>query len=105
MLPIMKIHTGDKVVVISGKDRGKSGKVIRSLPQKEKVIVEGVNVVKRHERPKKSNQKGQIVDRAMPIHVSNVALVDQKSGKSTRVGYRVEEGKKVRIARKSNTIV
>ena len=70
----MKVKTGDKVTVIAGKDKGKSGKVLKAIPRDQKVVVEGVNVVKKHQRAKKGNEKGQIVDKAMPIHVSNVAL-------------------------------
>ena len=74
----MKIHKGDMVRVLAGKDRGKSGKVLVALPKRERVVVEGVNKVKKHERPRKANQKGQMVERAMPLHVSNVALVQDK---------------------------
>lgn len=68
----LHVKTGDTVVVLTGKDKGKSGKVIKAFPRKDVVIVEGVNIRKKHERPKKANQKGQIVEKAMPIHVSNV---------------------------------
>ena len=74
----MKIHKGDIVKVLTGRDRGRSGKVLEAFPKKERVLVEGVNKVKKHERPRKANQKGQIVERAMPIHISNVALVKEK---------------------------
>jgi len=98
----MKIHKGDTVIVIAGKDRGKNGKVLRAFPRRDMVLVEGVNIVKRHQRPTKSNQKGQIIDKTIPLHVSNVALRDPKSGKAVRVKYTIEEGgTKVRIARKS----
>lgn len=79
----MKIRKDDNVIVISGKDRGKTGKVVKALPREDKVIIAGVNVVKHHERPRKSGQKGQVIDKTMPIHVSNVMLVDSK-GKRTR---------------------
>lgn len=101
----MKIRKGDSVIVLSGKDRGKSGKIIRAFPNAQKVLVEGVNIVKRHQRPTRSNQKGQIIDKAMPLHVSNVALRDPKSGKPTRAGYRIEGNKKVRVARKSGIVI
>ena len=97
----MKIKKGDTVIILAGKDRGKSGKVLRVLPEKGKVLVEGINMFKKHQRPSRSNQRGQVVDMAMPIQVSNVALIDPKSGKATRAGYRIEGGKKVRIARRS----
>lgn len=71
----MKIHKGDMVKILTGRDRGKSGKVLEAFPKKERVLVDGVNKVKKHERPRKANQKGQVVERAMPIHISNVALV------------------------------
>ena len=74
----MKIHKGDIVRVLTGRDRGRSGKVLEAFPKKERVLVEGVNKVKKHERPRKANQKGQIVERAMPLHISNVALVKEK---------------------------
>jgi len=94
----MKIKKDDTVVVISGKDKGKQGKVVRAFPEADKVIVEGVNVAKRHQKPTRSMQQGGIIDKAMPIHVSNVALV--VDGKPTRVGYRVDaDGQKVRVAR------
>ena len=94
----MKIKKDDTVVVLSGKDKGKQGKVVRALPEVDKVIVEGVNVAKRHQKPTRSMQQGGIIDKAMPIHVSNVALV--VDGKPTRVGFRVgADGQKVRVAK------
>ena len=94
----MKIRKDDTVVVISGKDKGKQGKVVRVLPDAGKVVVEGVNVAKRHQKPTRSMQQGGIIDKAMPIDASNVALV--VDGKPTRVGYRVEaDGTKVRVAK------
>jgi len=97
----MKIRKGDNVVVIAGKDRGKTGTVLRAFPKTSKVLIDGINMAKRHERRKRQGQKGQIVERAFPINVSNVALKDGKTGKPTRVGYKVEDGKKVRIAKAS----
>lgn len=94
----MKIKKGDNVIVIGGKDRGKSGKVLRAFPRESKVVVEGVNILKKHQRPTKNNQKGQIVDKTMPIHVSNVMIVDGK-GKRSRVGYRTVGEQKQRFAR------
>jgi large subunit ribosomal protein L24 len=94
----MKIRKDDTVVVLSGKDKGKHGKVVRTFPAQDKLIVEGVNVAKRHQKPTRSMQQGGIIDKAMPIHVSNVALV--VDGKPTRVGYRVgADGQKVRVAK------
>lgn len=97
----MKIKKGDTVIVISGKDKGKSGKVLRALPAQERVVVEGVNVVKRHQKSRRRGQSGQIVDKTMPVHVSNVALVDPESGKPTRVGITRVDGKRIRVAKKS----
>lgn len=88
-------------MVIAGKDKGKKGKVLRAFPDESQVIVDGVNVKKRHQRPTKTNQHGQIVDKTLPIHVSNVMIIDPKTNKPTRVGYKVENGKKFRIAKKS----
>jgi large subunit ribosomal protein L24 len=94
----MKIRKDDTVVVLSGKDKGKHGKVVRVLPDAGKVIVEGVNVAKRHQKPTRSMQQGGIIDKAMPIDASNVALV--VDGKPTRVGYRIDpDGVKVRVAK------
>lgn len=94
----MKIHKGDTVVVLSGKDKGKQGEVVRAIPASGKVVVEGVNVAKRHQKPTRSMQQGGIIDKAMPMDASNVALL--AGGKATRVGYRIDDnGKKVRVAR------
>ena len=101
----MKIKKGDKVIVISGKDRGKTGAVVRALPREDLVIVEGVNVKKRHERSRKSGQRGQIVEKTLPIHVSNVMMVDPKKGGRTRVRISNEGGKRVRIAAKSGATI
>lgn len=97
----MKIKKGDKVIVISGKDRGKSGKVLRALPREDRVVVEGVNIVKRHQRATKQRQSGQIVDKTLPVHVSNVMVVDPKKGVRTRVGIKRVNGKYTRVAKKS----
>lgn len=96
----MKIKTGDKVVVITGKDRGKSGKVERVFPKENQILVEGINLKKKHEKPR-GNRKGQVVERAMPFHVSNVMIADPKSGKGTRIGIMRKEGVRVRVAKKS----
>lgn len=72
----MKIKKGDKVKILTGRDRGKSGKVLFAFPKRERVLIEGINMVKRHERPRKAGQKGQVVERALPIHVSNVARIE-----------------------------
>ena len=96
----MKIKKGDEVIVISGKYKGVKGKVLMARPSESRVVVEGVNRHKWHVKPTQ-DQPGHIVDREAPIHVSNVALVKQKKKKATRVGYKVDGDKKVRIAKKS----
>ena len=95
----MKIKKNDNVIVIAGKDKGKTAKVVRAFPKDDKIIVEGVNMKKKHERARKANSKGQIVEKAMPIHVSNVMLVEGKKG--VRAGSKVIGDKNVRISRKS----
>jgi len=97
----MKIKTKDNVIIIAGKDKGKVGKVIRTIPKEDKVIVEGVNMKKKHQKPRGRGEKGQTVEFTAPIHVSNVMLEDSKTKKATRVGYKMINGKKVRIAKKS----
>ncbi|MFC0013870.1 MULTISPECIES: 50S ribosomal protein L24 [Allobacillus] len=97
----MHVKKGDKVVVISGKDKGKEGTILEAFPKKERVLVEGVNYVKKHAQPSQDNPQGGILTIEAPIHVSNVMPVDPKSGQPTRVGYEVKDGKKVRIAKKS----
>ena len=96
----MKIKKGDRVRVLSGKDRGKEGTVMRAIPEKQKVIVDGVNIAKKHQKPTRVTMQGGIIDKDMPIHVSNVAILCPKDG-PTRVGYRIDgDGTKVRICRK-----
>ena len=98
----MKIKKGDRVVVLKGKDRGKEGTVMRVLPTAGKVIVDGVNVAKKHQKPTKSTMQGGIIDKDMPIDASNVAIVSPKDGKATRVGYKIEDdGTKVRICKRT----
>lgn len=101
----MNIKKDDKVIVISGKDKGKTSKVIKAFPAENKVLVEGVNIKKKHQKPTRSGQKGQIVDKAFPIDVSNVMIVDPKSGKRTRVGKKLVGDKFVRVAKKSETVI
>lgn len=101
----MHIKTGDKVVIISGKDKGKEGVVLVAQPSTNKVTVEGVNVVKKHVRPSQMNPDGGIVEFEAPIHASNVMIVDPKSGKPTRVGFKFVDGKKVRFAKKSGEVL
>ena len=103
-MPKMKIKKGDQVVVMSGDDKGKNGEVVKAMPKEGKVVVQGVNLVKRHTKPSQTTPGG-IVTKEAPIHVSNVALVDAKSGKPTKVGYKEVDGKKVRVARKSGEVI
>ncbi|MBO1005192.1 50S ribosomal protein L24 [Pseudogracilibacillus auburnensis] len=97
----MHVKKGDKVKVLSGKDRGKQGTILEAYPKKNRILVEGVNMVKIHAKPSQENPQGGILNQEAPIHVSNVLPIDPKSGEPTRVGYEVRDGKKVRIAKKS----
>lgn len=106
----MKIHVGDTVEVIAGKDKGKKGEVLQVLAKQDKVIVEGVNEVTKHVKPSQADPEGGIVTREAPIHVSNVAFYDSKAKKAVRLGYQVEtdaNGKrtKVRVAKQTGTVV
>ena len=96
----MHVKKGDKVMVISGKDKGKTGVILTAYPKKDRVLVEGVNIIKKHLKPNQANPQGGIVSQEAAIHVSNVMLIDPKTGEPTRVGYKVEDGKKVRVAKK-----
>ena len=106
-----KIRRDDEVVVISGKDRGKTGRVLRVDPRKSKVYVEGLNIVKRHQRPRqvggaqRAETVGGVIEKEGPIHVSNVMLVDPGDDKPTRMGIELHDGKRFRIARRSGTRV
>lgn len=101
----LKIKKGDKVVVLTGKDKGTKGEVVRVIPESLRVVVQGVNVVKKHRKPSQT-AAGGIDNIELPLHISNVALVDPKSDKATRVGYKVlKDGKKVRVARKSGETI
>ncbi|ARD48141.1 50S ribosomal protein L24 [Sporosarcina sp. P37] len=97
----MHVKKGDKVMVISGKDKGKTGVILTAYPKKDRVLVEGINIVKKHTKPNQENPQGGIVSQEATIHVSNVMVIDPKTGEPTRVGYKLEDGKKVRIAKKS----
>jgi ribosomal protein L24, bacterial/organelle len=101
-----KIRREDEVIVISGKDKGKTGRVMRVDPGKNRVYVEGLNIIKRHTRPSQApggNQLGGVIEREGPIHISNVMLIDPKDKKPTRVGVVVEAGKRYRVGRRSGT--
>ena len=98
----MKIKKGDKVQVLAGKDKGKEGVVMFAFPAESRVIVEGVNFAKKHQRPRGENSPGGIIDKDMPMHVSNVAALSPKDGKPTRIGYKVlDDGTKVRICKRT----
>jgi large subunit ribosomal protein L24 len=99
------IRKGDEVQVISGKDRGRKGRVLRVDPARQRVIVEGVNIVKRHQRatPGRPDAIAGVIEREGSVHVSNVALLDPKDGKPTRIGFEVHEGKRYRVARRSGS--
>ena len=99
----MKILKGDKVVVIAGSDKGKEGIVQAVYPKLNKVVVEGVNVHKKHKKPTQNNPEGSVVDMYVPIDASNVAIIDPKTKKASRVGYKEEKGKKVRISKASGS--
>jgi large subunit ribosomal protein L24 len=100
-----KIKKGDKVVVIAGRDKGKNGEVLRVLREKNRAVVQGVNMIKRHTRPS-PGQPGGIIEKEAAIHISNIAHIDPKSDKPTRVGYKfLEDGRKVRIARRSGEVL
>jgi large subunit ribosomal protein L24 len=100
----MKIKKGDNVVVISGRDKGKSGEVLRVFPTESRLVVQGVHIARRHTRQSMGNPGG-IVEKELTIHVSNVAHVDPSSGKPTRVGYKTVDGRKVRFARRSGEVL
>jgi large subunit ribosomal protein L24 len=97
----LRIKKGDNVIVIAGNDKGKTGKVLSVAPAENRAIVEGVNLVSKHTKPNSKAPQGGIIKKEAPIHVSNLSLIDPKSNTATRVGYRVEDGKKVRYAKKS----
>ena len=98
----MKLKQGDKVVVISGKDKGKEGKIIKTLRADNKVVVEGINIAHKHIKPT-SNQSGEIIEIERPIHASNVMIIDPKTKKRTRIGHITDkDGKKIRVSRKSS---
>lgn len=98
----MKYKKGDKVVVIAGASKGKTGKIVR-IGKDNRVIVEGINVVKKHQKPTQSNQSGGIIEMEAPIHISNIMMADPKSGKPTKVKIEIDKkGNKVRISKKSN---
>ena len=104
-----RIKTGDEVIVIGGKDRGKRGRVLRVETRRDRLYVEGLNIVKRHQKPRqvpgadRAEQVGGVIEKEGPIHLSNVMIADPKDGKPTRVGIEIADGKRYRIARRSGT--
>jgi large subunit ribosomal protein L24 len=104
----MKIKKGDTVLITSGKDRGRKGKVLEASPEESWILVEGINLRKKHQRPKRSGEKGQIVEMPGPIHISNVKLICPKCGKATRVGYKSKiknQKSKIRICKKCGEVI
>lgn len=102
--PKLKIKKDDTVKVITGADKGKQGRVLQVIPEKNRVVIEGINVVKKHEKPSAANPQGGIVEQEASVHISNVMFVDE-SGDATRVGRRVEDGKVVRYSKKSDKTI
>jgi large subunit ribosomal protein L24 len=100
-----KIKKGDKVVILTGRDKGRSGEVVQVMPKEERALVRGVNLVKRHQKQTMS-QEGGIITKEAPVHLSNLAIVDPKDGKPTRVGFKVlDDGRKVRFAKRSGDLI
>ena len=100
-----KIRKGDTVVILSGKDKGKTGEVVRSIPKDSKVVVAGINIAVRHRKATQANPQGGLERKEAPLHVSNVAIADPKGGKATRVRFETRDGKKVRVAAKSGELI
>ncbi|GLG02607.1 50S ribosomal protein L24 [Alicyclobacillus hesperidum subsp. aegles] len=102
----LRVKTGDKVVVIAGKDKTKTGRILKVFPSEGRVIVEGVNIVKRHSKPSPAHPEGGIIEKEAPIHVSNIAIADPKTGEASRIGYKfLEDGRKVRYSKKSGEVL
>ena len=100
-----KIKKGDKVVVLTGRDKGRTGEVVEVNPRAERVLVRGVNLVKRHQR-QSAQQEGGIISKELPVHLSNIAIADPKDGKPTRVGFKIlDDGRKVRFAKRSGDLI
>jgi large subunit ribosomal protein L24 len=101
----LKVRKGDRVVVVSGRDKGKVGQILHVLPKENRAVVQGVHIARRHQRQTPA-QEGGIIAKEMPIHISNLAIADPKTGKPTRVGYRIlKDGKKVRFAKRSGEVI
>jgi large subunit ribosomal protein L24 len=104
-MSMAKIRKGDRVVVLAGKDKGREGEVVKSMPKDGRVVVSGVNMIARHTKPSQADPEGGIKRREAPIHVSNVAIKDPKTGKPARVGFEVRDGKKVRVLKGSGEVL
>ena len=100
-----KIKKGDRVIVLTGRDKGRQGAVLKVLPKESRVLVEGLNIVHRHTRPTQGDPQGGIKTKEAALHISNVAIVDPKSGEATRVGFKMDGDKKVRVAKKSGEVI
>ena len=100
-----KIKKGDRVVVLTGKDKGRQGQVLQVMPKDNRVLVSGINMVKRHTKPSQGDPQGGIKNKEASLHISNVAFIDPKSGEPTRVGFRIDGDKKVRVAKKSGEVI
>lgn len=98
----MKLKKGDNVILIAGKDKGKTGKIVRVLLSENRIVVDGLNIMKKHQKPRRNGDKGSTISMAMPIHASNAMILDPKKNKGTRVGKKKIGDKMVRIAKKSN---
>ncbi len=101
----MRVKKNDTVLIISGKYRGRKGKILKAFPKKDKVLIEGVNLRKKHQKPKKTGDKGEIIEVPAPIHISNVKIICPKCKKATRIGYRIEGGEKYRICKKCDKTI
>ena len=101
----MKVKKNDTVLIISGKYRGRKGKILKAFPKKDKILIQGVNLRKKHQKPKKTGDKGEIIEIPAPIHISNVKIICPKCKKATRIGYRIEGGEKYRICKKCDKTI
>ena len=101
----LKIKTGDSVVVIAGEHKGQKGKILNVDREKNRAIVEGINLISKHTKPSAQNPQGEIIKKEAPIHISNLSLLDPKTGEPTKVGYEVRDGKKVRVSKKSKQVL
>jgi len=101
---MQKIRKGDKVVVLTGKDKGRTGEVVQVMPKEDRAVVKGINLVKRHQRQTQTQEAG-IITKEAPIHLSNIAIADPQDGKPTRIGFKIEGDKKVRVAKRSGVSI